>query len=395
MNIKKDFPIFANKPQWVYLDTAATALKPAVLAQRLEKFYNHEYATVHRGAYKESMRATQEYDAARELVAITFHADPEEIIFTKGTTEGLNLLAYTLEHQLSSNDTILLSDSEHHANLVPWQLLALRKKVNLKFFPVQHDGTWDVQAIIALMTEDVKILACTHISNVYGTVFPVDAVIAAAQKKGIITVIDGAQAPFNASIDLHRLGCDFYAFSAHKCYGPTGLGILYGKKDRLAALPPWIAGGDMIEKVTLTHTTFQQPPMRFEAGTPNFADVIAFKAVLEYLRQWPLDDIINHKKNLLDRLAHELRATPRVHLVGDNPHKVSLQAMTIDGLHPLDFALYLDSHDIAIRSGHLCAMPLVERMPGQRVARVSLGIYSDESDIARFIEVLNKALKVF
>jgi cysteine desulfurase/selenocysteine lyase len=395
MDFKKDFPIFNNKPSWVYLDTAATSLKPYVLGEKLNKFYNQDYATINRAVYKESLKATQEYHETRELLAEIFHADSEEFVFTKGTTEGLNLLAYSLGENLIEGDAILLSEAEHHSNIVPWQLLAKRKNLHLKFFKINDDGNFDDQSIDQLLTPDVKIISCCHISNVIGLQNPIEQLIKQAQEKNIITIIDGAQAAFNLPINLKQLGCDFYVFSAHKCYGPTGLGVLYGKKERLNQLPPFISGGDMIQTVSYAASTFQLPPLKFEAGTPNIADVIAFGAVLKYLKALPWQQIILHKQKLMHLLLEGFKDLSRVQLIAENPNKIALQSFIIDGIHPLDLALYLDAKNIAIRTGHLCAMPLLEKLKLSHVSRVSLGLYTDENDLAQFFDALKASIKLF
>lgn len=394
-NWKKYFKIFESNPNWTYLDTAATALKPDCLAQRLTQFYDREYATVNRAIYKESLLATKYFAAVKEKLAPLFNCLPHELIWTKGTTEGLNLLAHTLGEKLKEGDAILISEAEHHSNIVPWQLLKERKNIQLKVFKVNAFGEVDLESFIQELTEDVKIVSIPHVSNVLGTIFPIEKMAELVHAKNGILIVDGAQAPFHLNIDFKALDVDFYVFSAHKLYGPNGLGALYGKEHMLDSIGPFLGGGDMIETVTFEKTTFQAPPLKFEAGTPNIADVIGFGSVLEFLSTLSLEEIINHEKHLETLLIEELKNFPRVKILGKAKEKIGITSFVIDGIHPMDLALFLDSKNIAIRSGHLCAQPLLKKFGVNQVARVSFGLYNHEEDVMKFISALKKGIELF
>lgn len=395
IDCRKDFPIFSAKPNWVYLDTAATALKPYCLAERLKQFYDKEYATVNRGVYKDSLLATEYFQRTREEVAQLFSSLPEEIIFTKGTTESINLLAHSLEEVFQDGDSILLSEAEHHSNIVPWQLLAKRKNLQIKVFTITSNGEWDLNSFKKQLTKEVKLVAVQHVSNVLGTIFPVKEISKLAKANGSLVVIDGAQAPFHTDVNVRELDVDFYVCSAHKMYGPTGLGFLYGKKSLLENMPPFLGGGDMIESVSFEKTTFQAPPLRFEAGTPNIADVIAFSSVLGYLKQFKLDSIIEHERALTAFLNEGLKQLSGIKRIGTSEHKVGITSFCMEQVHPLDLALFLDTKNIAVRSGHLCAQPLLRKFNSPQVVRVSFGMYTNQKDLELFLEALEKAKKIF
>lgn len=395
LTIRNDFPILLNKPNWVYLDTAATALKPCVLSDRLKKFYDEEYATVNRAVYKESLIATTFFHETKALLAKFFHVQEEEIIFTKSTTESINLLAHTLGETLKEGDAILLSEAEHHSNIVPWQLLAQRKNLKIKVFSVTGDGDIDFDSFNQQLTPDVKIVSVCHVSNVLGTIFPIKKIAQLAKKNQSIIIVDGAQAPFHLDVNLKDLDIDFYACSMHKLYGPTGVGLLYGRKSLLEKLPPFLGGGDMIQLVSFEKTTFQTPPLRFEAGTPNIADVIAFGSVMHYLNQFPLKSIFEHERKLTEYLRESLNSIEGLEFIGNSTNKIGIFSFVIEGIHPLDLALYLDSKEIAVRSGHLCAQPLMKKFQKEQVVRASIGIYTTVNDIDRLTLALKKAIEIF
>ncbi len=393
-NLKLDFPIFKHKPNWVYLDTAATALKPLCLTDRLRTFYDQEYATINRAVYQEALLATSLFYETKAMIGELFHVSKDEIIFTRGTTESINLIAYSLENFFKPGDAILISEAEHHSNIVPWQLLAQRKNLKLKVFKITDKGEWDFESFSQLLTSDVKLVSVAIISNVLGTLFPVEKLIRLAKENRSLVVIDGAQAPFHIELDLKKLGCDFFACSAHKIYGPTGLGILYGKSELLEKMTPFHGGGDMIETVSFEMTTYQKPPHKFEAGTPNIADVIAFGAVLKYLNQFSIPEIKAHENTLFNHLKDGLNGIHGMQLIGTSNQKIGIQSFVIEGVHPLDLATFLDFKGIAIRTGHLCAQPLLRKFGLTHVCRISIGIYNDQSDIERLIEAIHQAKKM-
>lgn len=395
LNLKKDFPIFSNNPGWIYLDTAATALKPFCLTERLKKFYDMEYSTVNRSVYKKAVAATGYFHETREKLAQLLNALSQEIIFTRGTTESINLLAHSLESFLSFGDAVLISEAEHHSNIVPWQLLRERKGVELKVFKVLDNGEWDLESFKSKLTSNVKIVSVQHVSNVLGTVFPIAEVAKLTKANDSLLIVDGAQAPFHVPINLKELDVDFYVCSMHKLYGPTGLGMLYGKQHLLEKMSPFHGGGDMIEKVTFEKTTYQKSPLKFEAGTPNIADVIAFSSVLDYLLEIGFSEIFEHEANLQSVLYNELKTIEGLKIIGNSNSKIGINSFVIEGIHPLDLAMYLDSKNIALRSGHMCAQPLLNRYNLTHLNRVSLGLYNDEEDVERLITSIKKARSIF
>jgi len=387
--MRSEFPIFTKHPDLIYLDSAATAHKPACVIEALRRFYAEDYATVHRSIYRSSLVATQQYNEARETVRRFVNAkSADEIIFTRGTTDSINLVALSWGSlHLSPGDEILVSEMEHHSNLVPWQLLAQKTGAQLRWIPMKADGVLDLEGAIR---PGVKLVAIGHISNVTGTVNPIAEIVRQAHKVGAIVVVDGAQAAPHQTIDVQALGCDFYAFSGHKCYGPTGIGVLYGKKELLDAMPPVVGGGDMIETVTLEHTTFARPPLRFEAGTPIIGGVIGLKSALEWMESVGLSKIASHETVLRQRLEKNLQTIAGLRILGTAPEKGPLCTFSIDGMHPLDLASWLDIKNIAIRSGHLCAQPALRKFGLTAAARVSFGVYNTIEEVDLFCDVLRK-----
>lgn len=387
---RDQFPLFRHHPDLIYLDSAATAQKPQSVIDALSDFYSKDYATVHRAAYRASLRATELYHNARNTAAAFLHADPDEIIFTRGTTDGINLVAQSLS--LQPGDEILISEMEHHSNIVPWQMAARRTGATLKWLSMKPDGTLDWEGKIGVKT---KLVALAHISNVTGTIHPVAAIAAAARKVGARFLVDGAQAAPFMPVDVKALDCDFYVFSGHKCYGPTGIGILYGKKEILSLLPPLAGGGDMIERVSLEETTYQLPPLRFEAGTPIIAPAIALKAALDFIENCGRKQIEAHGRSLRERVYQELVSIPGLHILGNAPETGPLLSFHIDGIHPLDLASFLDMKGIAIRSGHLCAQPLLRSLGLTAVARCSFGLYNSEQEVDFFIRTVRESVQFF
>lgn len=387
--MKKRFPIFQHHPELVYLDSAATTHKPREMIEALSSFYAQEYATVHRAIYRPSLKASEKYNATRETVQKFLNAaNPEEIIFTRGTTDSLNLVAksYGKAH-LKEGDEILITEMEHHSNIVPWQLIAEETKASLSWIPVDEKGVLLWEGKISPRT---KIVALGHVSNVTGTINPIREIADAAHIVGAVVVVDGAQAAPHMPVDVQALDCDFYAFSGHKCYGPTGVGILYGKRHLLDGMPPRDGGGDMIEEVTMCSSTYQNPPLRFEAGTPIIASVIALKSSIDFIQEVGRDNIAAHGEKLLSLASDKIATVPRLQILGTAPKKGPLLTFSIEGVHPLDVASLLDLENIAIRSGHLCAQPILRRFGLQSAMRASFGIYNSEEEVDRFIDSLKR-----
>ncbi|MBX7066402.1 MAG: cysteine desulfurase [Parachlamydiales bacterium] len=385
--MRNEFPIFEKHPDWVYLDTAATAQKPKCVIDALASFYSEDYATVHRAIYRQSIHASELYHQTRMTAAQFLNADPDEIVFTRGTTDAINLVAQSFGRTfISRGDEIVISEMEHHSNLVPWQMLAKEKGAVLRFIPVNDRGELEWEGMI---TPKTKIVALAHISNVTGTINPIAEIGKAAHAVGAKLLVDGAQAAPHLKIDVQALNCDFYAFSGHKCYGPTGVGVLFGKKELLDRMPPVQGGGDMIAWVEKEEATYQSAPLRFEAGTPIIGSVIALKPALEFVQRH-----LGHAFPL-KYATKKLQAIPNLKIIGTAPEKGPIITFHIDGVHPLDLATFLDIKNISIRSGHLCAQPLLKRFGLEAAARISFGIYSTTKEVDRFAEALEEMLVAF
>jgi cysteine desulfurase/selenocysteine lyase len=372
--MRNQFPIFEKHPELVYFDSAATAQKPKCVIDALASFYAEEYGTVHRAIYKGSLLATEKYNATREAARKFLNAEHlEEIVFTRGTTDALNLIALSWGRtHLKKGDEICVSEKEHHSNFVPWQMLAEEKGLTL----------------VPEITPQTRLVAVAHMTNVTGEIRPIAAIVQEAKKVGAIVVVDGAQAAPHLKIDVQALGCDFYAFSSHKCYGPTGVGILYGKKELLESMPPVIGGGDMIHQVSVDKTTFAAPPLRFEAGTPIIGSVIALRSALDFLAL--ADKTDENKLRIL--LEEQLQEIEGLRILGESSDKGPLTTFTIEGVHPLDVATLLDLKNIAIRSGHLCAQPCLRSFGLEAALRVSFGLYNTVEEVHYFLEELRKAV---
>ncbi|MBI5274077.1 MAG: SufS family cysteine desulfurase [Chlamydiales bacterium] len=399
-NVLDDFPMLQQKVhghRFVYLDSSATALKPVVVIDAMHQFYLKEYATVNRGIYKTTRAATGKYNQVRSLARdFIGAAKEEEIIFTKGTTQSLNLLARSFgEAFISPNDEVLISWAEHHANIVPWQQLCNRQGAILKVIPILSDGSIDLNAYKALLTKNTKLVSIAHISNVLGKINPIQEMIQLAHQIGAKVCIDGAQAISRIPVNVQELDADFYVFSAHKMYGPTGIGVLYGKYDLLNAMPPYETGGDMIEEVFFDHTTFQAPPLRFEAGTPPIAEVIGLGAAIDYINSIGMDNISEHEDRLIAFAQEQCQRIPHMKVLGSFENKKGLITFTIPGIHPLDLASYLDMKGIAIRSGHLCAQPILRQFGLQHATRMSFGVYTTEEDIVCLFDAILQCIKIF
>lgn len=399
MSVRRDFPQLARSVHGkalVYLDSANTSLKPQCVIDAVNRYNTDECANIHRGTHHLSELATKRYDAAREAVRAFINApESAEIIFVKGATEGINLVAHSLGHMIvKAGDEILLTHMEHHSNIVPWQLLCQQKGAVIKVVPVNDDGSLDMPAFHNLLNERTKIVSVTHISNALGTVNPVADIVAAAHAYGAIVVLDGAQAVPHLKVDVHALDCDFYTFSSHKLCGPTGVGVLYGKKDLLKKMPPYQGGGDMIEQVSFEHTSYAELPSKFEAGTPNISGVIGLGAAVEYLSQLNWDQVEDHESSLLSYGANMLTSVKGLYLIGTAKNKCGVLSFVIEGVHPHDIGSIVDRCGVAIRAGHMCAQPIVKRYGVPALARASLAFYNTHEEIDLLVGALHKVVEV-
>ncbi len=399
--IRSDFPILdqqVNGFPLVYLDNAASSQKPRAVIQTLSHYYERDNANVHRALHELSNRATEAFEAARKKAAHFIGAASEdEIIFTRGTTEGINLVANTWGTQnVRAGDVILVTGMEHHSNLIPWQMLAQRTGATLKYIPVLDDGTLDSDAIENLLTEQVKLFAFVHISNSLGTINPAKELIAKAKALGAVTLLDGAQSAGHMPIDVRDLGCDFFVFSGHKMCGPTGIGVLYGRMALLEAMPPWHGGGEMILSVTMEGSTYQAPPQRFEAGTPDIAGVIGLGAAIDYLQAIGLENIQRHDHNLANYAMQRMSEVPGIRILGpQSGHRGALVAFHLDFAHPHDLVEFANSHGVAMRGGHHCTQPLMKRFKVPGTTRASFYFYNTIEEINSLVEVLLLARKFF
>jgi cysteine desulfurase/selenocysteine lyase len=402
LDIKSDFPVLTRpsvdgKPL-VYLDTAATAQKPLAVIDAMDTFYRNDYGTVRRGVYRLSEKATAAYEGTRRKVASLLNApSDQEIIYTRGTTESLNLVAasYGGSH-LKTGDEIVLSQIEHHANIVPWQMVAERTGAQIKVIPCDDRGVLDLDAYRTLLgSGKVKIVAVNHISNALGTINPIAEMAYLAHAVGAVIVVDGAQSVSHLKVDVQALGADFYAFSGHKIFGPTGIGILWGRMELLQTMPPWQGGGDMIRRVTFEKTTYQEPPHRFEAGTPAIVEVVGLGVAVDWLLATGLDKIAAHEHALLEYGTRLLSEIPGLRLIGTAPEKGGVLGFSLEGIHPHDIGTLLDMEGIAIRAGHHCAQPTMDRFGVPATARASLGPYNTESDLDALAAGIRKLQGMF
>lgn len=391
---RDDFPQLQRKiydHPLTYLDTAATSLKPRQVIERLSEFYLHEYGTVRRGVYLLSQEATKTFEGVRASAARFLNAGrAEEVVFVRGVTEGMNLLANSLgEWRLEPGDEILISEMEHHANILPWQFVAKRTGAKIVVAPITDKGDIDLDALRERVTSRTKIVSIVHISNALGTVNPVAAIGEIAHEAGALMIVDGAQSAPHIPVDVQALGCDFYVCSGHKMYGPTGAGLLYGRYELLAEMPPFLGGGEMIDKVTFESATFEEPPHRFEAGTPQIGEVIGLGAAIDYLNAIGMSAIAEHDAALTRYCEEKIREVPGVEVIGSPRLRSGLVPFVMEGGHPFDIGTLLDREGIAIRVGHHCAQPLLRRLGLSATARASFGIYNNFDDIDRFIDGLN------
>ncbi|MBM4117320.1 cysteine desulfurase [bacterium] len=398
--LRNDFPIFRHLVRGrplVYLDSAASAQKPQVVLDTLHRFYSEGYSNIHRGVYLLSEEATRIYEGTREKVRRLLGArETREIVFLRGTTEGLNLLAWTLGRQrVGAGDEILLTHMEHHSNIVPWQLLCEQVGAKLVVAPIDDTGALDLAAWTALLSPRTKLVAAGHVSNALGTVNPIKTMVQRAHALGIPVVVDGAQAVPHLPIDVKDLDCDFYVFSGHKLYGPTGIGILYGKAELLEQLPPYQGGGDMIRSVSFARSTFAPPPHRFEAGTPDIAGAIGLGAAIYYVESIGFEAIVAHEQALLAYATECLAALPGLQLIGTAPEKVGVLSFVMDGVHPHDIGTLLDAEGICVRAGHHCAQPVMERFGVPATTRASFGLYNTQADVDALVAGLLKIRELF
>jgi len=398
--IRADFPIlgrYAGDRPLVYLDNAATMQKPQAVIERIRHFYSAENANINRGLYRLSEEAGTRYEAARHKVARFLGAPSEsEIVFTRGTTEAINLVAYSYgRHHVGPGDEILVSHMEHHANFVPWQRLCQESGARLRIMPITDNGALVLDALPGLLSEKTKLVALVHLSNALGTINPVKEVVSMAHAAGAPVLIDGAQSAAHLPLNVSELACDFFACSGHKLYGPAGIGVLYGRAARLEAMPPFHGGGDMAHAVTLEKTQCAPLPRKFEAGTPNIAGALGLAAAIDYVSALGLGHIAAHEQRLLAYGADRLTQVPGLRLSGTAEQKAAILAFTMTGIHPHDIAQILDGEGIAIRAGHHCAQPLMQRLGVSATARASLALYTTEEEIDTLARALHKVNEVF
>jgi cysteine desulfurase/selenocysteine lyase len=398
--LRRDFPILAELAHGrplVYLDNAATTQKPKAVIDRLVHYYLHENANVHRGVHLLSERATEAFEAARRTAGRFLHAaDPREIVFVRGTTEAINLVAQTYGRaHVGAGDEVLITEMEHHSNIVPWQMLCQQSGATLRVVPMTDEGELLLHDFERLLSDRTKIVSLVHVSNALGTINPVRQIAQLAHQRGIVVVVDGAQAVAHMPVDVQDLDCDFYAFSGHKVLGPTGIGILYGKGSLLDTMPPYQGGGDMISSVTFERTTYNVVPHKFEAGTPNVADAVGLAAALEYLDAVGLEQVSAHERDLLAYGTAALSNMRGLRLTGTAREKAGILAFVLEDVHPHDVGTILDREGVAIRAGHHCCQPLMDRLGVPATARASLALYNTREDVDALVAALDKVRAVF
>ena len=399
-SIRDDFPILStlmNDKPLVYLDNAATSQKPSTVIEAVENFYKTGNSNIHRGVFRLSEQATARYEATRKEFAQFISAEKEsEVVFVKGVTEAINLIAYGFSQSiLKEGDEILISEMEHHANIVPWQIACEQTGAVLKVIPVLDDGSLDISAFEALLSEKTKLLSIVHISNALGTINPIKSMINKAHALGVPVLVDGAQSAPHMKVDVKDLDCDFYVFSGHKLFAPTGVGVLYGKEKWLEQLPPYQSGGDMIEKVDFGGTTFKGLPGKFEAGTPNIAGVIGLSEAIQYLQKLDREGAMAHEDALLIQATEGLAQIDGLRLIGTAKEKASIVSFVFDDIHAHDVGTFLDAGGIAIRTGHHCTMPLLKRFNVPATARASFAFYNNANDVDCLVESLKKMKSFF
>ena len=398
--LREDFPILrerVNGHRLIYFDSAASSQKPRAVLDVVRNYYEHENANVHRGLHALSARATEHYEKSRQRVAdFIGAASADEIVFTRGTTESINLVAQAWDGKfLRAGDVILLTEMEHHSNLVPWQLLAQRIGARLRFVPVRDDGTLELEKLSSLLTAEVKIFAFTHVSNSLGTINPVAELCQKARSVGAMTLVDAAQSIGHMPLNVQELGCDFLAFSGHKMCAPTGIGVLYGGLDILDSVPPWHGGGEMITSVTLEKSTFKKPPHRFEAGTPNIAGAIGLAAAIDYLEGIGRAEIFKHDVDLASYALQGMADVAGLHVLGPSRDRGGVISFVMGAAHPHDLTTFADQYGLALRGGHHCNQPLMRRFGVPGTSRASFYLYSTREEIDRMVDILDKAVRFF
>lgn len=397
--IRKDFPILQrsmNGHPLVYLDNAASSQKPLQVLKSMDQYYIYSHANVHRGVHQLSQEATDLFEKARHTVASFINSTSDaEVIFTRGTTEAINLVAYTFGiSQLKEGDKVILSAIEHHSNIVPWQIVCGMKGATIQVIPVFDNGTLDLDWLEKAITEKTKLIAIAHVSNSLGTINPVEKIIRIAHEHGVPVLLDGAQATPHMQVDVTALDVDFYAFSAHKMYGPTGMGILYGKESWLNILPPWHGGGEMIELVSWAGTTYNKIPFKYEAGTPDIAGAIGLAAACDYILSFDRNAVMEYEQMLLQTCTIAMESIAEVSTIGQAPHKASVYSFNVEGVHPFDIGTILDQQGIAVRTGHHCCQPLMNRFEIPGTVRASFALYNTVEEIDKLVEATHKAIKI-
>ena len=398
--VRRDFPILdrtVNGRPLVYLDSGASSQRPIAVLRAVEEYETHSHANIHRGVHALSQAATEAFEGARERVRRFINArSTKEVIFVRGTTEAINLVAQSYARpRLKAGDEIIVSALEHHANIVPWQMVCEQTGATLKVAPINTRGEFLFEEYLKLLSPRTRIVAVAHVSNALGTILPVKKIVDAAHAQGAVVLVDGAQAVPHSHVDVRALGCDFYAFSGHKIYGPTGIGVLYGREELLQSMPPWQGGGDMILTVSFDKTTYNDLPAKFEAGTPNISGAIGLAAAMDYIESLGLDAIAAHEHHLVELASAELQKIPGVQLVGTAPNKASIVSFVMDGVHPHDLGTILDHEGVAVRTGHHCAMPLMTFLGLPATVRASFAVYNTEDDVKSLVVALGKAREVF
>ena len=395
-SIRKDFPILNRKvygKDLIYFDNGATSQKPQLVIDAIQKYYTTDNSNIHRGVHFLSQEATSQYEQARKTIQKYINAaHSEEVLFTKGTTDSINLIAFSLGETLKKGDEIVISAMEHHSNIVPWQMLCDRKECVLRVIPINADGELMMDEFHSLLNEKTKLVSITHISNTLGTINPVEEITKAAHAVGALVFLDGAQSIQHMKVDMQALDCDFYAFSGHKVFGPTGVGILYGKRNILNALPPYQGGGDMIAKVSFEKTTYNELPHKFEAGTPDIAGGICLGKAIEYLSSLDIRQLQQHEQDLGKYAENELKSMKGVRIIGTAKNKISVISFIVEGAHPFDVGTLLDKQGIAIRTGHHCTQPLMDifKIPG--TIRASFAFYNSKEEVDIFITALKRSV---
>ncbi len=398
--VRADFPILTqrvNGRPLVYLDSAASSQRPLAVLRAVERYETHHHSNVHRGVHTLSQAATEAFEGARARARRFLNArSTREIVFVRGATEGVNLVAQSFARsRFGPGDEILISALEHHANIVPWQMVCAQTGCTLKVAPIDRRGEVDFERLTGLLSARTRLVAVAHFSNALGTVLPVKRITEAAHSCGALVLIDGAQAVPHTAIDVRELGCDFYVFSGHKLYGPTGIGVLYGREELLEEMPPWQGGGDMIRTVTFEQSTYNDLPWKFEAGTPNISGAVGLAAAMDYLEGLGIEAVAAHEQRLLALATAELERLPGVEIIGTAAHKAAVLSFTMSGCHPHDLGTILDSEGVAIRTGHHCAMPVMNFFDIPATARASFGCYNTEADVQALVAALGKAREVF